>query len=80
MVSMIFQPPHTVPAALAAWARKMTQIGGSNEDASVSTMNPPANKVAAMMPIVFCASLDPCPQETHAEVPTWAQRKNSESS
>ena len=70
IVSMIFQPPHTVPTAMAAWASRTTHVGGSSELPLSTVMKPPANNVAAITPMVFCASFEPWPHETHIEEPT----------
>src|SRR6202035_4497554 len=59
MVRTIRQPPIRVPSAIAAWHASTTQNGTENSAPSL----PWEYSSTAMMPIVFCASLPPCPSE-----------------
>ena len=54
IVEIIFQPPTAVPIAIAVAQQSFTQIGTSNV-----SMKPPLSKVNVIIPIAFCASLEP---------------------
>ena len=58
MVRTIRQPPNRVPRPIAVWAESTTHSGTS---ASLPTL-PSAIRRARMIPIVFWASLAPCPR------------------
>src|SRR4029077_12118282 len=51
------QPPKSVPRAIAAWLSRMTQIGTAK-----LFRYPEATSRPVMIPIVFWASLPPCPR------------------
>jgi hypothetical protein len=53
------QPPQSVPSAIAVWQESTTQNGTEK----APPVMPCENSSTAMMPIVFCASLAPCPRE-----------------
>ena len=55
MVEMIFQPPTAVPMAIAVAQQSLTHNGTSNV-----SIKPPLSKVKVIIPIAFCASLEPC--------------------
>ena len=57
IVLTILQPPVNVPRAIAVCALKTTHKGTIN-----SLIKPPAKSRPAIMPMVFCASLPPCPR------------------
>src|SRR5579884_3337732 len=59
MVRTIRHPPHIVPNAIAPWHDRTTHQGTWKPPG----MCPPEYSRMAMMPIVFCASLPPCPSE-----------------
>src|ERR1700709_2177856 len=59
MVRTIPQPPINVPSAIAAWHASTTQNGTEK----CSPRCPCEYSSTAMMPMVFCASLPPCPNE-----------------
>ena len=64
MVCTMRQPPVMVPRAMAAWAESTTHSGISGRAPfGPEARNPPATSTAVMMPIVFWASLPPCPSE-----------------
>ena len=54
IVCMIRQPPTAVPRDSAVAETTITQVG-----TSLVSMTPAANSASVMMPIVFCASLEP---------------------
>ena len=60
-VAIIFQPPAAVPNAIAVAQAILTQIGTSKV-----CKCPLATKVNVIMPIAFCASLDPCENDIKA--------------
>lgn len=51
------QPPAMVPQPIAMWQVIMTQKG-----TEYVASNPPETSAAVMIPMVFCASLVPCPR------------------
>ena len=53
-VRMMFHPPTLVPALIASAQATLTYTGTSS-----APMNPPDSKARVMMPIDFCASLEP---------------------
>src|SRR5260370_36473265 len=55
MVRTMRHPPLNVPKPMAACAEKMTQTGTCTAGKYLAEYS-----TAAMIPIVFCASLDPC--------------------
>src|ERR1700691_5442439 len=59
MVRTMRQPPIRGPSAIAAWQASTTQNGTKN----CSPSCPCEYSSTAMMPMVFCASLPPCPSE-----------------
>src|SRR5436189_2976158 len=59
IVRTIRQPPIRVPSAIAAWHDNTTQNGTEK----CAPRYPCEYSSTAMMPIVFCASLPPCPSE-----------------
>src|SRR6195952_2888396 len=59
MVRTIRQPPIKVPSAIAAWHDSTTQNGTEK----CSPRWPCEYSSTAMIPMVFCASLPPCPSE-----------------
>ena len=61
MVLTMRQPPDSVPRAMAMCAAMMTQKGIVSCPFT-SCRYPPATSTPAMMPMVFCASLPPCPR------------------
>lgn len=58
MVFTILHPQLNVHAAIAVYAPIITQIGGS-----ALVVSPTERRRLTMIPIVFCASLAPCPIE-----------------
>ncbi len=62
IVSMIFQPPHMVPKAIIEYAAISTQKGIP----ASTVMYCPETRANAIRPMVFCASLAPCPKDTAA--------------
>ena len=70
IVCMIRQPPIAVPSDSAVAATTMTQTG------TVTSGITPAEKSArVMMPIVFCASFEPCEKAMKPADTTWTRRK-----
>lgn len=57
IVLTILQPPLKVPNAIAVYALKTTHNGTVK-----FLINPPTNSKLVIMPMVFCASLPPCPK------------------
>src|SRR5207248_8457372 len=81
MVLTIRQPPVTVPNPIAAPHATTTQAGmllGSVRCSGDAARAPVPNNCCSatnrptMMPMVFCASLDPCPSEYAAAEPIWS--------
>jgi len=58
MVLTMRQPPKSVPRPIAAWQASTTQKGSG----SLVLESPDAMSSIQMMPMVFCASLPPCPR------------------
>src|SRR4051812_48051 len=74
MVRTILQPPINVPSAIAAWHASTTQNGTEN----CAPRWPCEYSSTAMMPMVFCASLPPCPSE-YSEAETNCRMRNARS-
>src|SRR6185436_317800 len=78
IVRTMRQPPESVPSAIAACAASTTSIGIVGRvpfGPYCMPQTPPAVSTAVMMPIVFCASLPPCPNENAAADKSWPLRK-----
>src|SRR5437879_1958144 len=85
IVRTIRQPPVSVPRPIAAWAERMIQIGRSfmfgrymkwyREEGSANSFWF-ATRRPAMMPMVFCASLEPWESENAAAEPSCARRNH----
>src|SRR3954468_14946012 len=74
MVRTMRQPPIRVPSAIAAWHASTTQNGTEK----CSPRWPCEYSSTAMMPMVFCASLPPCPSE-YSDAETNCRMRNARS-
>src|ERR1700712_4809503 len=74
MVRTIRQPPIKVPIAIAVWHDSTTQNGIEK----CSPRCPCEYSSTAMMPMVFCASLPPCPSE-YSDAETNCRVRNARS-
>src|ERR1700755_2373839 len=74
MVRTIRQPPIKVPNAIAAWHASTTQNGTEK----CSPRWPCEYNSTAMMPMVFCASMPPCPSE-YSDAETNCRIRNARS-
>ena len=65
IVLTILHPPNAVPIAMAKWQERIIQsVSHRKSDNCLSELKiPPAISNATITPIVFCASLPPCPSE-----------------
>jgi hypothetical protein len=64
IVRTMRQPPVSVPAPMAVWQAMTTQNGMPGGWSFVPAASTPVlTSAMTMMPIVFCASLPPCPSE-----------------
>src|SRR5215216_372886 len=78
IVRTMRQPPDNVPNAIAACAASTTSTGILGRLPSAPYCRPhtpPAVNTAVMIPIVFCASLPPWPNENAAAENSWPRRK-----
>src|ERR1041385_3249686 len=78
IVCTMRQPPESVPNAIAACAANTTTpgIGGNVPFGPYDKPHtPPAVSTDVIIPIVFCASLPPWPNENAAAEKSWPRRK-----